>query len=71
MTLLKILNGRFSLECITKWTDHNPTCPLCSKEINTILKKSESEEDVKENTYQVKVSPKESKKQAEEGKKLL
>lgn len=61
-------NHTFCAECITKWTDQNPTCPLCLKTIDTITSKIKSleAEDTKEDLYDVKVPTRTSKKASEE-----
>jgi len=57
-----------SLECITKWTGQNASCPLCLKQVDFIKgrKKSAHAEDTKEEVYNLVVLPNGSKKSAEE-----
>jgi len=61
-------NHSFCLDCITKWTAQNPTCPLCLKTIDSILRKiiSKESEDSKEDLCDVKICPVGLKKTAEE-----
>lgn len=56
----------FCQPCITRWIEQTPTCPLCLKNIDTVTQSWRSDEDLKEQTYEVKVTPESAKKPAEE-----
>jgi len=61
-------NHTFCLECITKWTGQNASCPLCLKQVDFIKSRTKSAdaEDPKEEVYSLAVLPNGSKKTTEE-----
>jgi len=61
-------NHTFCLECITKWTTQNASCPLCLKQVDFIKSRSKSADaqDTEEEIYDFVVPPNGSKKTVEE-----